>query len=159
MDFYSKSPCLFRIFSIFVAIKKHQLNINIMKKTLIIALAGMMLFAFTQCGGGKNENGKDDKAKTETKTVKASKQFTEMKEAFDEVEKMIKDTKDCEELKEAAFAVALGALAVELGGDEYTAEDKMTEKEKEQFNKIIEDLSNKAQKKAEQLGCDLSLDE
>ena len=72
-----------------------------MKKTLIIALAGMMLFAFTQCGGGKNENGKEGKAKTETK---ASKQFTEMKEAYDEVEKMIKDTKDCEELKEAAFA-------------------------------------------------------
>ncbi len=126
-----------------------------MKKTIIIALAGIMLFAFTQCGGGKNEN-KEDKAKTETK---ASKQFTEMKEAYDEIEKMINDTKDCEELKEAAFAVALGALAIELGGDEYTAEDKMTEKEKEQFNKIIEDLSDKAQKKARQLGCDLGLDE
>ena len=129
-----------------------------MKKTLIIALAGMMLFAFTQCGGGKNEN-KEDKAKTETKSAKASKQFTEMKEAYDEIEKMINDTKDCEELKEAAFAVALGALAIELGGDEYTAEDKMTEKEKAQFNKIIEDRSDKTQKKAEQLGCDLGLDE
>ena len=135
----------------------NYLNINTMKKTIIIALAGIMMFAFTQCGGdNKNENGKEGKAKTETK---ASKQFTEMKEAYDEVEKMIKDTKDCEELKEAAFAVALGALAVELGGDEYAAEEKMTEKEKEQFNKIIEDLSDKAQKKAEQLGCDLGLDE
>lgn len=130
-----------------------------MKKTLIIALAGMMLFAFTQCGGNKNENGKEDKTKIETKSTKASKQFAEMKEAYDEIEKMIKDTKDCEELKEAAFAVALGALAVELGGEDYAAEEKMTEKEKEQFNKIIEDLSDKAQKKAEQLGCDLSLDE
>ena len=129
-----------------------------MKKTLIIALAGMMLFAFTQCGGGKNENGKKED-KTETKSVKATKQFTELKEAFDEVEKMIKDTKDCEELKEAAFAVALGALAAELGGDEYGAEEKMTEKEKEQFHKMIEDLGDKAQKKAEQLGCDLSLEE
>lgn len=129
-----------------------------MKKTLIIALAGMMLFAFTQCGG-KTENGKEDKAKTETKTVKGTKQFMEMKEAYDEIEKMIKDTKDCEELKEAAFAVALGALAVELGGDEYAAEEKMTEKEKEQFNKIIEDLGEKTKKKAEQLGCDLDLDE
>ena len=134
----------------------NYLNINTMKKTIIIALAGIMMFAFTQCGGGKNENGKEDK--TEIKSAKATKQFTEMKEAYDEIEKMIKDTKDCEELKEAAFAVALGSLALELGGDEYTAEDKMTEKEKEQFNKIIEDLSNKAQKKAEQLGCDLSLD-
>ena len=116
-----------------------------MKKTLIIALAGMMLFAFTQCGGSKNENGKEDKGKTETKAVKGTKQFMEMKEAFDEIEKMIKDTKDCEELKEAAFAVALGALAVELGGDEYAAEEKMTEKEKEQFNKILEDLGDKAQ--------------
>ena len=128
-----------------------------MKKILIIALAGMLLLAFTQCGGNKNENGKGDK--TETKSAKATKQFTEMKEAFDEVEKMIKDTKDCEELKEAAFAVALGALAVELGGDEYAAEEKMTEKEKEQFNKIIEDLGDKAKKRAEQLGCDLNLDE
>ena len=134
----------------------NYLNINTMKKTIIIALAGIMMFAFTQCGGGKNENGKEDK--TEIKSAKATKQFTEMKEAYDEIEKMIKDTKDCEELKEAAFAVALGSLALELGGDKYTAEDKMTEKEKEQFNKIIEDLSNKAQKKAEQLGCDLSLD-
>jgi len=135
----------------------NYLNINTMKKTIIIALAGIMMFAFTQCGGGKNENGKEDK--TEIKSAKATKQFTEMKEAYDEIEKMIKDTKDCEELKEAAFAVALGSLALELGGDEYTAEDKMTEKEKEQFNKIIEDLSDKAQKKAEQLGCDLGLDE
>ena len=135
----------------------NYLNINTMKKTIIIALAGIMMFAFTQCGGGKNENGKEDK--TEIKSAKATKQFTEMKEAYDEIEKMIKDTKDCEELKEAAFAVALGALAIELGGDEYTAEDKMTEKEKEQFNKIIEDLSDKAQKKAEQLGCDLGIDE
>lgn len=136
----------------------NHLNINAMKKTIIIALAGIMMFAFTQCGGGnKNENGKEDK--TEIKSAKATKQFAEMKEAYDEIEKMIKDTKDCEELKEAAFAVALGALAIELGGDEYTAEDKMTEKEKEQFNKIIEDLSDKAQKKAEQLGCDLGLDE
>ena len=55
--------------------------------------------------------------------------------------------------------MALGALAIELGGDDYAAEEKMTEKEKEQFNKIIEDLSDKAQKKAEQLGCDLGLDE
>ena len=154
-----KNTFRFRIITIFVTFKKHQLNINTMKKTLIIALAGMMLFAFTQCGGGKNENGKEDKAKTETKTVKATKQFAEMKEAYDEIEKMINDTKDCEELKEAAFAVALGALAIELGGDDYTAEDKMTEKEKEQFKKIIEDLSDKAQKKAEQLGCDLSLKE
>ena len=129
-----------------------------MKKTLIIALAGMMLFAFTQCGGNKNENGKKED-KTETKTTKATEQYTEMKEAFEEVEKMIKDTKDCEELKEAAFAVALGALAVELGGDDYTAEEKMTEKEKEQFNKMIEDLGDKAQKKAKQLGCDLSIDD
>ena len=28
-----------------------------MKKTLIIALAGMMLFAFTQCGGGGSSKG------------------------------------------------------------------------------------------------------
>ena len=54
--------------------------------------------------------------------------------------------------------MALGALAVELGGDEYAAEEKMTDKEKEQFNKIIEDLSDKVQKKAKQLGCDLDLD-
>ena len=30
----------------------NYLNINTMKKTIIIALAGIMMFAFTQCGGG-----------------------------------------------------------------------------------------------------------
>ena len=126
-----------------------------MKKIFLIALAGMMLFAFTQCGGNKNENGKE--GKTEIKSAKATKQFAEMKEAYDEIEKTIENTKDCEELQEAAFAVALGALAVAMGGDEYAAEEKMTEKEKEQFNKIIEDLGDKAKKKAEKLGCDLGL--
>ena len=129
-----------------------------MKKIIIFALAGIMMFAFTQCGGGnENENGKEDK--TEIKSAKATKQFAELKEAYDEIEKIIKDTKDCEELQEAAFAVALGALAVELSGDEYANEEKMTEKEEEQFNKIIDDLGDKAKKKAEQLGCDLGLDE
>lgn len=35
-----------------------------MKKTFMIALAGLMLFAFTQCGDGGNSK-KDGKAKTE----------------------------------------------------------------------------------------------
>lgn len=122
-----------------------------MKKTFIIALAGMMLFAFTQCGGDGGTGG--------GVSSKSTKQFKETKEAFDEIGKMIKDADNCEDLQEAAFTLVLGSLAVGLGGDQYTAEEKMTEKENEQIKKLTDDLTKEAEKKAEKMGCDLGLDE
>ncbi len=116
-----------------------------MKKNLIFALAGIMIFAFTQCGGG---NGKGV-------SVKSTKQFTETKKMYDEFEKLIKDAKTCEELQEAAFGLVLSSLAGDFGCEQYTAEEKMTENESEKIDEIAEKLLEAAEKKAKKLGCDL----
>ena len=60
-----------------------------MKKTLLIALAGMMLFAFTQCGGKG--------------TPKGSKEFQDNMELYNRIEKTVKDAKTCDELQEAVL--------------------------------------------------------
>jgi len=127
-----------------------------MKKTLLIALAGLMMFAFTQCGNSDKTNDKGTEATKveETSSKNSTKQFTEMKSAYDEIGKMIEDCTTCEELEEAAFALALGSLAISLGGDQYTAEEKMTEKEQKKLEDFIQDLTKKAEKKAEKLGCE-----
>ena len=103
-----------------------------MKKTLMIALAGMMLFAFTQCGGNKG-----------------SKEFQDSKALIEKLEKAINDSKTCEEMEDAALAVLLSGLAME----NYAEEDKMTEAEKAEIEKLGEKLEKVMEDKANKLGC------
>jgi hypothetical protein len=128
-----------------------------MKKTLLIALAGLMMFAFTQCGSKGNDKANENKKETkveEAVSEQATKQFNEMKSAYDEIGKMIEDCTSCDQLEEATFALALGTLAISLGSDEYADEEKMTEKEQKNLEDIIQKLTEKAEKKAEKLGCE-----
>ena len=107
-----------------------------MKKTLLIALAGMMLFAFTQCGN---------------KGAKGSKEFQDNKELFENLEKAITESKTCDELQEAALAVVFMGLAIDKN---YPDDEKMTESEKAEIEKLgskIEELMNE---QVEKLGCD-----
>jgi len=106
-----------------------------MKKALIIALAGMMLFAFTQCGGG---------------TTKGSKEFTETKALYEKLEKAAKDAKTCDELQEAAIGLLFSGLA----NGEYADEDKITEKEKEEIEKYLEKIGKLIEEKTKKLGCE-----
>ena len=139
-----------------------------MKKTFIMALAGLMLFAFTQCGGnGNKDNNEENTTKVtetpevtepvETSDISGTKQFTEVKQMYDEIEKMINDADDCEKLQEATMALLFGSLAVGLGGDQYEDDQKMTEKENEQIESIGNDLMEKAEKKSKEMGCDTGL--
>ena len=107
-----------------------------MKKTLIIALAGMMLFAFTQCGGG---------------ATKGSKEFTETKAIYEKLEKAAKDAKTCDELQEAALGMLLVALANKTS---YTDEEKMTESEKTEVGKFGEKLEKVIEERSKKLGCE-----
>jgi hypothetical protein len=133
-----------------------------MKKTLIIALAGMMMFAFTQCGGnGKDNETKNETAVEETKTVNetpsstGTKQFNDMKAGFEEIEKAINNATTCDEIEQVAMALVLSNIAIGLGGgDQYADGEKMTEKEQEKFQEMTEDLLKKAEKKAAELGCE-----
>jgi hypothetical protein len=87
-----------------------------MKKTLIIAIAGMMLFAFTQCGGAKG-----------------SKEFKESKKAISEMSNAIKNAKTCEELRDVWDDNRLEEK-------EYSEDEQMTEEEKAEFEKIAKEF-------------------
>ena len=107
-----------------------------MKKSFIIALAGIMLFAFTQCGGG---------------TTKGSKEFQDNMEMYKKVEQSIKDAKTCDELGETL----LGMLFMGLGNDkDYADDEKMTEAEKAELEKYGEKFEELFQKQADKLGCE-----
>ena len=108
-----------------------------MKKTLLIALAGMMLFAFTQCGG------KGTKAK-------GSKEFQETMELYEKLEKAVNNAKTCDELQEAALSLLFSGLA----SKEYADEEKMTEQEEEKLDDYIDVLGEIIEAKSEKLGCD-----
>ena len=105
-----------------------------MKKTLMIALAGMMLFAFTQCGSDN----------------KGSKEFQDNKALFEKLEKAIDESQTCDELEDAALTILLSGLAME----EYADEDKMTEAEKAEMEKLGEKLEKIMEAKVAKLGCD-----
>ena len=106
-----------------------------MKKNLIIALAGFMMFAFTQCGGGK---------------AKGSKEFQDSKELIKKFETAVNDAKTCDELQDAALAILFSGLA----SKDYTYEEKMTEEEKAEIEKLGENLQEVMESKVEKLGCD-----
>ena len=114
-----------------------------MKKTLIIALAGMMLFAFTQCGGnGGNAGGK---------VAKGSQEFQDNMEQYKKVEEAIKNAKTCDELGETL----LGMLFMGLADDkDYAEEDRMTEAEKAELEKYGEKFEEIFKKQAYKLGCE-----
>ena len=104
-----------------------------MKKTLIIALAGMMLFAFTQCGDNKG-----------------SKEFQDSKALIEKLEKAVNESQTCEELENAALTVLFSGIAME----EYAEKDKMTETEKAELEKLGENLEKVMEAKVAKLGCD-----
>lgn len=111
-----------------------------MKRTILIALAGIMLFAFSQCGGNGG-----------SKVAKGTKEFQDNMELYKQMEKAIKDTKTCDELGEAVLGVLLMGLANE---NDYADEEKMTEAEKEELEKYGDKFEEIFKKQADKLGCE-----
>ena len=106
-----------------------------MKKTLMIALTGMMLFAFTQCGGGTS----------------GSKEYQDTMKMYKEAEKTIKNAKTCDELSDALMGMLLMGLA---DNNEYAENEKMTEAEKAELDKYGESFEELFKKQSEQFGCE-----
>ena len=104
-----------------------------MKKLLSIAIAGMMLFAFTQCGGNKG-----------------SKEYQDGKEIYEKVEKSMKAANTCEELEKAVNDMIDMALAT---GQKYAEEEKATEEEEAELNQLGDKLRDLYREKSEKLGC------
>lgn len=111
-------------------------NNNAMKKSLIIALAGIMMFAFTQCGGGG--------------TPKGSKEFQDNMEMYKKMEKSVKQAKTCDELGE----VLTNAFMMAFDDDkDYADDEKMTKEEKDELEKYGDQFQELFHKQAEKLGC------
>ena len=104
-----------------------------MKKLLFIALSGMMLLAFTQCGGGKG-----------------SKEYQDGLNIYEQAEKSIKAASTCEELEQAVTDMLEMALASER---KYAEGEKATEKEEAELNQFGDKLKDLYKEKSEKLGC------
>ena len=98
-----------------------------MKKTLIIALGGMMLFAFTQCGGG------------------GTKEFNDAKKVMNELTKAVKNAKTCDELHDAWNNEEI------LVEKEYSEGEKMTAEEKAEIEKIGKEFFSLCEQRSNEL--------
>lgn len=117
-----------------------------MKKTLMIALAGMMLFAFTQCDDSSNGSKKDGD-NTETK-ISGSKEYQNYAKGFDEIMNVVKNAKDCDRLQE-------DVARIEAKYDnKFDEKDRMTEDEESKLDKTREKFMNLLMEKIKELGCD-----
>lgn len=108
-----------------------------MKKTLLIALAGLMMFAFTQCHSG------------------GSKEFKDRKALLQKMEKVFKNEKDCEKLFKK-----LEKIGKEYDKKKYADKDKITKEEEKELKKIVESMEktvkkNECMKALEELGAGL----
>ena len=101
-----------------------------MKKTLMIALAGMMLFAFTQCGGG------------------GSKEFQVRKKATKELIDLANSAKTCEDLMSEELEKKAEKIESEMEKSlkDLKEEDKMTKEEQAELEKLEKELTEIAGK-------------
>jgi len=124
-----------------------------MKKTLIIALAGMMMFAFTQCGGNEKEKEtKNEQPVEEATIVEGSQEFLDNMELFNQMEKSIKDAQTCEELQGAVLGMF--GMAMANSQKEYSEQEAITEEEQEKLDDLGDELQELIESKVEELGCE-----
>ena len=116
-----------------------------MKKTLMIALAGMMLFAFTQCGDGGNDSKKDGE-NTEAK-VSGSKEYQNFVAGYNELMKALKNAKDCDDLEKSIERID------KKYDKKFDEKDKVTEEEDEKVQKMKKEVEDLMMETAHKLGC------
>ncbi|MBP5644161.1 MAG: hypothetical protein J6X10_08060 [Bacteroidales bacterium] len=108
-----------------------------MKKSLIIALVGIVLFAFASCAGETN---------------KGSKEFRDAKAFIEKFEKAVSAVTTCEELN--AVGEQMETEAWGLAMQSYDENEKLTSAEEEELTKLSEKWVESIQKKYEELGCE-----
>jgi len=122
-----------------------------MKKTLLIALAGMMLIAFTQCDNGNTKKDGDKNGKNvKTEAVKRTQEYKDFTKTFDAYEDQVKQAKNCDDL-EKAFINCLES-SKEIHDTDYKG-DTCTINEKEELKNRLDEIQQKMKAKAEELGC------
>lgn len=113
-----------------------------MKKTLLIALAGMMMFAFTQCGN------KSDKKGEKTEEVKGSQEYKDTYQALNEMTKIVENGKDCDQIEDQ-----IEKIIDKYSEIRYEDNDRMTEEEEEKIEELWDKFEELSEKKSDELGC------
>lgn len=121
-----------------------------MKKTLLIALAGLMMFAFTQCGDDNNGSKKEGE-----ETIKGTKEYVTWKKAYEEAIKVVNGIEDCMDVYKAEDKFKEIFKEADYGDvhhDEvYEEKDRMTDKEREELLELEKELEKLIEKKS--AGC------
>ena len=149
-----------------------------MKKSLLIALTGLMLFAFTQCSGNDSNKDGDKKGTVKNDAQNAgnsdktadfneqasgieglggTEQFNDNVKLFKGMIEAIDESDNCEDLNNNLMAAVFMAWA--YANKEYASDQLMTEDEQKQLEKISEECTKAIEKKQKELGCEEDLEE
>lgn len=110
-----------------------------MKKSFLIALAGILFFALTSCGDS-------------TKSKGESKEFAEAKAFIQKYDKAFQDAQSCEELEELMEKMEDDAWS--LNSDSYEEADRITDAEETELQKLAMSWIETISKKVVELGCE-----
>lgn len=102
-----------------------------MKKTLILALAGLMILAFAQCSGG------------------GSKEYQDAQKVLNKVEKAVKNAKTCDDLDKASELIWTESPKVE-----YEEKEKLTDDERQKLADLLTKIDEVYKSQSEKFGCD-----
>ena len=108
-----------------------------MKKSLLIALVGIVFFALASCGESK---------------PKESKEFSDAKAYIEKYVKAFTDATSCDEIE--SLSEQMETEAWTLASQNYEENEKMTEVEEKTLTKIAENWVEVIQKKVDELGCE-----
>ena len=86
--------------------------------------------------------------------MSGTKQFNDVKTMYEQIEMMIRNAVNCKKLEEAVATLTLGSVAIGLGSSKYAPEERMTENEDLIIKDLGKHLIEKAEAKADELGCE-----
>lgn len=129
-----------------------------MKKTLLIAFAGVMMFAFTQCGpkdsnGSKNRQNDSEENAEEAEEVEGSQEYVDFMKAAKEYESQLKKARCCEDLVEAEKALERSNWFRKTINNSYE-EEKMTSREQDKFERRADEIEELLDELIKEYGCE-----
>ncbi|MBR5082738.1 MAG: hypothetical protein IKX35_09900 [Bacteroidales bacterium] len=86
--------------------------------------------------------------------MNGTKQFNDVKTMYEQIEMMIRNATNCKKLEEAVATLTLGSMAIGLGSNKYAQDQRMTENEELIVKDLGKHLMEKAEAKADELGCE-----
>ena len=107
-----------------------------MKKSLLIALVGIVLFALTSCGGSSS---------------KGTKEFKDAKALVEKFDKQVSNAKTCDELQTIVENMTEEAEAME--DITYAEAEQLTPEEEEILNELVTKMTENFVSKTLELEC------